>query len=71
MENLYYKISNLDLDIKFKKNTHKYNNEEKYFPKIVEIIHKGDDITELIDRNLLESIQSDIYKKINNINTND
>jgi len=71
MENLYYKISNLDLDVKFKNNTHTYNNEEKHFPKILEIIHKGDNIIELIDINLLESIQSDIYKKINNINSND
>ena len=43
----------------------------KYFPKIVEVKHKGDVITELIDRDILESIQSNLYKKINSINSVD
>jgi hypothetical protein len=66
-----YKILNLNLDIKFKKNSHLYDGVKKYFPKIVEVKHKGDIITELIDRDILESIQSDLYKKINSINSVD
>lgn len=42
---------------------------EKTFPRVKDVFHCETRITDLLDHNILEKVESELYKKLNNITT--